>query len=122
MAQLDVSEVLTDPMFLDPFIIIRRTSTVTDFGRNDITEEQINAIGSVQAADGDTLAMLPEAARLSDVRNIFTRTVLIADVAGGYPDLILWKGNRYQTLKVTPWGNYGSGWYKCTCVDEKASL
>lgn len=122
MAQLDVSEVLTDPMFLDPFTIIRRASTVNDLGRNVIVETTISAIGSVQAADGDTLAMLPEAARLSDVRNIFTRTVLIADVVSGYSDLILWKGNRYQTLKVTPWGNYGSGWYKCVCVNEKASL
>ena len=122
MARIDVSFLLKDPDFVNSISIVRRTTTVNDFGENELTEETISAIASVQAADGKTLLSLPETARLEDYKNIYTKTKLIADETGKYSDIIIWEGNRYQLIKIYPWGNFGQGWYKGLCKIEKVSL
>lgn len=122
MAKLDVSFLMNDPDFVDPVSIVRRTTTINDYGENQLGETTITAIASVQAADGETLASLPEAARLTDVRNIFTKTELIQDENGKYSDVIIWQGKRYILMHVRPWDNFGAGWFKGVMQYEGASV
>ncbi len=122
MALIDVSELMVDPDFVNQFSIIHRTANVNDSGENVITENTVSAIGSIQAGNGDTLKRLPEAARKEKAITAYTKTELRADNCGGYSDIIVWQNQRYQVLIITPWGNYGAGWYMCDAILEKASL
>jgi hypothetical protein len=123
MALIDVSDLLNDPDFVNEFTVVRRTSTVNDFGENIIGDTNICAIGSIQAGNGDTLRRLPEAARKENAITVYTKTELKADNnSNGYSDIIVWKNQRFQVLVISPWGNYGAGWYQCDCIMEKASI
>lgn len=123
MALIDVSELLSDPDFIDPFQVIRRSATVDSKGKNILTESApIDVEGSVQAGDGDTLKRLPDGAQLSSTITIYTQTPIYADPVGGYGDIILWKGQRYQVENSMPWDNYGGGYFRVDCIQEKPSI
>lgn len=122
MALIDVSDLLNDPDFVNFFTIVRRTATVNDSGENILTESRLGAIGSIQAGNGDTLKRLPEAARKENAITVYTKTELRADNCGGYSDILIWKNQRFQVLTISPWGNYGAGWFMCDAIMEKASI
>lgn len=122
MANIDVSDLMVDPDFVNKFEIVRRLAAINDFGEAVFTESSFPIIGSVQAGDGATLKRLPEGAQLEDTKTIYSKTQLRANVPGGYSDIVIWKCKRYQVLTVMPWENWGAGWYRCDCVMEKASL
>lgn len=117
MARIDVSELMTDPDFVNAFTLVRRTPTVNDFGENTFTEVLSVAIGSVQSPGKETLQRLPEGVKLSNVKTIYTKAVMTAN-----QDQIVWEGQRYNIYSVLPWGNFGNGWYECDVELEKASL
>jgi hypothetical protein len=119
MANIDVTELLTDPDFVDDITIVRRTSAVNDDGINVITETQLKAVASVQSGDNDLVNRLPDGIRVSDTITIYTKTEIITSKTGGYPDIVIWNNQRHQVIGVTPWGNYGKGWYRADCVMEK---
>lgn len=107
MARLDVSELMNDPDFVHSFLIFRRTSTPNEFGENVLTEEEISAVGSVQPADGKTAERLPEGIVLSNFKTIYTKAI----VSASYPDQIEWNRRRYNVHTVTPWEEFGEGWF-----------
>jgi hypothetical protein len=122
MGRIDVSDVLNDPDFVDPMIIIRRTASVTALGENSLSERKINALGSVQPASGKTLSRLPEELRIENMMSFWTNTLLSADKAGGYPDQIIYKNNRYNIKTVFDWSAWGDGWTEGLCVMERINL
>lgn len=122
MALIDVSSLMNDPDFVNKFTIIRRSSRVNTFGENELYDTYVSAIGSIQAGNGDTLLRLPEAARKQNAMTIYTKTELRSDECGGYSDIILWKNQRFQVLVISPWSNFGEGWYMCDCIMEAASV
>lgn len=122
MAQIDVSDLLLDPDFVDPISIIRRTSSVNSFGENVTTELAIFTVGSIQPASSNTISRLPEALRMADVRDFFIKIEIIQDGATLYPDVLIFQNIRYQVQTAAPWLNYGRGWNVGTCVKEKPSL
>lgn len=119
MADLDVSEMLLDPDFVDPIQIIRRTSIVDSHGKNVISELVTNSIASVQPAKFKDIQRLPEAMRLSDIRSFYLRAEIVKDGASDYPDILMFKGKRFQIQTAAPWGNFGSGWFEGIAVAEK---
>jgi hypothetical protein len=119
MANIDVTELFTDPDFVDPITIIRRAATVNDYGENVITESSISAVASVQSGDNDVINRLPDGIRVQDTITIYTNKELLTSQSGKYPDVILWDGVRHQVIGVTPWGNWGTGWYRADCIMEK---
>lgn len=122
MAQIDVSPLMTDPDFVGPFTLIRRATLVNNYGENVLTETLINnVIGSVQSANADTFLRLPEAARSQNFITIYTKVQMRTDESGSYADAVIWKGRRYTVKKVTPWDNFGAGWYMADCEMETAS-
>lgn len=119
MAQIDVTELLADPDFTDPVIIINRTPTVNDFGENILTEEIQPTIGSVQPASGRVLQRLPEALRVQNVSSFWVRGVIIADASATYPDILCFRGKRYEVQRVFDWTNWGAGWSEGVCIVER---
>lgn len=119
MAQLDVSELLLDPEFINTLTLIHRTSTVNSFGENVLVENSVVTIGSVQPANGKQIQRLPEALRLGDVRSFYIKMEILTDGASQYPDIILFQGKRFQVQVAPPWLNYGAGWNEGICIGEK---
>lgn len=120
MGQIDVSELLVDPDFVEqtPVTVISRTSTVNNRGRNELAEVSRNVIAVVQPASGNTLKRLPDGAQLSRWCTVYTQQTLKEGGEGGYPDIVVWKGRRYQVQLVADYSNWGAGWTRADCELE----
>lgn len=121
MAQLDVSNLLLDPDFIDTLTLISRTATTDTYGVTQLVEVSASTVGSVQPASYKQIQRLPDALRSADIRSFFIKAEIKTNDPN-YPAIILFQGNRYQIQTVAPWLNYGSGWNEGICVAEKPSL
>ena len=123
MALIDVSELLTDPDFTNSVTLIRRSSTVNSYGENVMTETSSTITAVVQGAGTESLERVPEGARLSDLIDVFYKGALHAESPGGYADVIVWSGKRYQVAEVVEdFLNYGAGFTKAICKLEAAHV
>lgn len=118
MAQIDVSDILSDPEFSDTITVVKRASSVNGFGENQITETNIDTIGCVQPASGRVIQRLPEALRVANVSSFWVRAELVPADAGAYPCVLIFNGQRFQVQSVLDWTNFGPGWSEGTCVVE----
>ena len=119
MADIDVSELLSDPDFLDTVSLIIRSSTVTG-GRNVLSETITNNVNMIiQPASGKDIAKLPEGARGFETIAIWYKGELSSLRQNGYSDIIVWNTKRYEVQHVEPFGNWGSGYYKCIATLTK---
>jgi len=120
MADIDVSELLLDPDFVNDLQLIHRTAVVSSAGKNVITElTPIDTVGSIQPANQKDILRLPEAMRLKDVRAFWIKAEILTDGSSQYPDIIKFGTKRFQVFAVEPWNNYGEGWNKGICVAEE---
>lgn len=122
MARLDVSELLLDPDFVDPFTIVRRVPTINGYGENVLAESTLDAVGSIQAPGKEAALRLPDGVLIASAKTIYTKTEIYSDKVSGYADQILYQGQRYNVLTVLPWGNFGSGWFEVDVELENKSL
>jgi len=118
MAQVDVSELMHDPDFVDKMIVIERKTTVNSKGENVLEECLIPSVGSVQPASGKTLFRLPEEFRVANVSSFWFQGSIIASAPGKYSSIIVFRGQRFQVQTVFDWTNFGAGWVEGTCVAE----
>lgn len=122
MGQIDVTELLLDPDFVDPVVLTHRKPLVDNFGQNTLTEQSFQTVGSVQPISGKTLARLPEALRIANVMSFWIQGTIVSDGNCQYPDVISFKGVRFAVQMVFDWTNWGAGWCEGTCVREKPTL
>lgn len=122
MANIDVSELMTDPDFVDDVILVHRKTEVDSFGQNSLSQTSVKTIGSVQPASGKTLQRLPEALRVDNVSSFWIKGTIVSDGGCAYPDVICFKGSRYNVQTIMDWTNWGEGWCEGTCVREKPTL
>lgn len=118
MANIDVSELLSDPDFVDPIQVITRTQRVDGLGQGTYFEKVLNTFGSVQPANFKTVNKLPEAMRVANVSSFFFKGEIIASDPGKYSSILVFRGKRYQVQTVADWSNYGNGYTEGTCVAE----
>jgi len=118
MSRIDVSELLSDPDFVDQMVQIRRAPSVNSQGKNILKEENIKTIGSVQPASGRTVLRLPEEFRVANMSEFFMKGVITATGPGKYSDVLVFKGKRYQVHVVFDWSNWGLGYTEGVCVEE----
>lgn len=119
MARLDVSDLLLDPDFIDPMIILHRRSSVNGFGENEVTEHSYAAVGSIQPTTGKDLERIPEAMRQKDVKTFWIKSEIKLTKRTDYPDILVHNGRRYQVISVQDWLNFGAGWNSGICVAEE---
>jgi hypothetical protein len=123
MANIDVSELLTDPDFTSSASLIRRLRAVNDYGENVLTESVPETITVViQPGKGADLERLPESARLHEVISVWYKGVLNCEAQSGYSDVLIWRGLRFQVMACESFLNYGLGYTKALCVLERASV
>lgn len=118
MAQIDVSELLADPDFVDPIQLVHRIPQVNSLGENKLTDSVVPTVGSVQPVSGKTLQRLPEALRLQNISSFWIRGEIPTTAAGKYASVIVFKGRRYNIQHVFDWTNWGAGWSEGVCIAE----
>lgn len=121
MAQLDVTELMTDPDFVDEMIHLGRVSRINSYGENNISEFETRTVGSVQPTDGPALLRVPEAERVANLMTFWIQGTIIASAPGKYTDILIFKGKRYQVKNVFDWSTWGAGWSEGLCVAEVLS-
>lgn len=113
MALIDVTELLSDPDFMDSVTIIRRSQTVNEYGEAEITETSSVVSVVVQPASPDDMQRLPDSARRRDAIAVWYKGTLSADA---YPDVIVWQSKRFQVRDSEAYGNWGAGYSKAVCT------
>lgn len=121
MAQIDVSELMSDADFVDKIQVITRTPWVDNFGVNHMGEIAIDSVGSVQPANFKTVQKLPEAMRVANVSSFWFKGKIVASAPGLYSSILVFNGQRYQVQTVADWSNFGEGYTEGTCVAEVPS-
>lgn len=119
MAQVDVSELLVDPDFVDPIQLVTRRDQVDYLGENYLEETVLNSFGSIQPASGKTISRLPEMLRVANVSSFWFKGDIVVTSDTKYPSILVFKGRRYQVQIVFDWSNWGAGWTEGTCVAER---
>lgn len=118
MAQINVTELLTDPDFVDEIRLVTRVPSVNSLGENVLSESTICTIGSVQPASGRAIQRLPEALRVANISSFWFKGKIVASEPGKYSSVLVFKGQRYQVQSVFDWSNWGEGYCEGTCVAE----
>lgn len=118
MALIDVTELLTDPDFVDPIKVIQRVPIVNSFGENSVSETTISGVGSVQPASGRDLMRLPEEFRIANLSTFWFKGVIVSSAPGQYASILVFKNQRYQVKHIFDWNNFGQGWTEGACVAE----
>lgn len=119
MALIDVTELLSDPDFVNEVTLVNRVPNVNDMGENTLVETGFVTVGSVQPASGKTISRLPEALRVANISSFWVKGEIIADGSARYPDILVFNDKRYQVQTVNDWTNYGAGYSEGTCVVEQ---
>jgi hypothetical protein len=117
MAEIDVTELLADPEFIDTFAVIRSSETINAHGRAVQTPRTYRDLfGVVQPASGRQLAQVPEGARSSENIEIWTDFHLQEATDSTAADIVLWNHKHYMVMHVDDWSNWGAGFVHVVCT------
>lgn len=118
MSRIDVTELLTDPDFVDQMQVISRVPQINSLGENSLVETTKDTVGSIQPSSGKEVQRLPEALRISNVMTFWFKGEIVTSEPGKYTDVLVFKGKRFQVLMVYDWTQWGAGWSEGVCVAE----
>jgi hypothetical protein len=121
---IDVSELMDDPDFLspDPVSVERRASVVNGFGENVLTPTVTPIQCIVQPGAGDQLELLPEAVRYREAITVWSRFEFMSESPGGYSDVVLYRGKRFQVMIRDRWNSQGNGYSRAVATLEGVSV
>lgn len=114
MADLDVSELMSDPDFCDQVQLIRRIADADNKGRNVVTEDApLNALMVVQGLKAIDFQRFPDLVNLNGVKAFWYSGVLLNETETQYSDIVVYNGVRYQIHLIDEdFRNYGNGFMK----------
>lgn len=118
MAQISVTELLSDPDFVDAISVISRVPSINSYGEQTFTETTLATIGSVQPANFKQVQKIPELMRVADISSFWFKGTIVASAPGLYSSILVFRGKRYQVKTVADWSNWGEGYTEGTCVAE----
>lgn len=105
---IDVGDVLLDVDIAQTFTVLRRASTRTDKGREQVAVRRINnVVGVVCAASPNDLERLPEEQRMGRNLSIVTKFSLRGPAPGFQPDEVVWRGDTFLVKTVDPYPGFG---------------
>lgn len=115
MAFLDVSDILTDPDFVDKLQVERNAQSVSAAGLGSVTPAISPFYGVVTNASGEAMTRNAEGERVGGTIIIHTKFRLIAGDEVNVADVVQWQGRRYTVKAVDPYVNFGQGFSAATC-------
>lgn len=121
MAFLDVSEVISDPLFTSPVTLIRSAESYDGAGNPVWHEAERVRVMAVVTSDTKALSRLPEALRREG--SILVR--FLADDAPGFSgrgfDEAEWRGKRFLIKDSGDYSQFGRGFIRLTCSPAEVS-
>ncbi|OYW34856.1 MAG: hypothetical protein B7Z41_00805 [Rhizobiales bacterium 12-66-7] len=124
MPLLDVSDVLSDPMFAQDagaIVLYRSTLSVGANGRGTRTTTTKVIPGVVTADTGDILDRTPDGQRIKGSITVHTTYALTDGDGNTDADEIQWNGRRYIVSAVNDYTTYGAGYVCATCDLKQVS-
>jgi len=112
--------VLSSPMLVDTFNVIRRVETENNSGLVSLAPTATIGVYGVVKPIGDRLdRKADDDSDQKDLR-IFTKFALRGSARDGVPtdwkpDLVFWQGNNFIVVNVRDWGRYGVGYIAAEC-------
>lgn len=103
---IDVSRLLTDPDFCEPFVIRRRVGK-WEAGRFIAAPEDTAVTGIVEPTNGDDLEQLPEGDRVSGMMTFYTKQPVYLAQDKRQSDEIIWRGKTYKAQHILDWSRHG---------------
>jgi hypothetical protein len=119
MALEIAQQVVLDPLIADVFNVIRRPVAVGTNGRvsNPANVTTVNVPGVVTMySDAEVIReQFPEIEYATRIISVVCKFMLQTAVSGYQPDLLVWRGDSYLIQKVSPYPQFGSGFYEAVC-------
>lgn len=114
MADLDVSELMSDPDFCDLVKLVRRTASADDKGRNAVVEAlPVDVLMVVQGLKAIDFQRFPDLVNLNGVKAFWYNGILLDENEAEYSDIVIYNGVRYQIHLIDEdFRNYGNGFMK----------
>lgn len=103
---IDVSRLLTDPDFCEPFVIRRRVGK-WEAGRFIAVPEDTAVTGIVEPTNGDDLEQLPEGDRVSGMMTFYTKQPVYLSWDKRQSDEIIWRDRVYKAVQILDWSRHG---------------
>lgn len=118
---LDVTELLGDPTFVDPIQVIDRVSEINSLGENILRECRSNGFGSVQPAPNKVILRVPEALRVQDLKAFWIKgkISIVASEPGKYTAVLVSQNRRFNVQMIFDWSLAGAGWCEGVCIAER---
>lgn len=116
MALLDVSDILTDPDFMDTGLVCERNAQTV--GSNGLATNAVTLTtfaGVVTSDNGDLLDRTAGGDRIKGNMTIHTRFPLDDGSSINGADIVQWNGRRYTVTVVNDWSHFGRGFVCATC-------
>lgn len=125
MPTLDVSELLTDPTFVQTITVIRQREVVGEDGRTTKEYETIpDVVASVQPKDtaigGNSLSRESDSEYRGAALDVFTKFRLRSVSREGaeeqyQPDIVVYKHDHYLVVLLNDFSDYGDGYIHAEC-------
>ena len=115
MPLIDVSDLLTDPDFVQSIVITRRAQSVDNTGRGVESDSTLTIIGCVTIGPLDPMIFGTDATYSRKSIAVHTRAQLYDATTGFSADLVTFEGNTYVVKQVYPWNQFGRGFYAAQC-------
>lgn len=109
------SDVILDPLLAERVNVTRRAESVDGNGRSQVTPTTTpNVVGVVTMYEDIELMRqeFPEMQFATRVISFISKFRTQAAVIGFQPDLITWRGDQYVVRKVSPYPQFGAGFYE----------
>lgn len=116
MAFLDVSWVVSDPMFATTFTARRRTETVDSKGRSAITEVSLGTLAGTVLPQDTRIAREDAATQQPRGLDIYCQVELRGSAQGYQPDILTWRGDDYEVVSCAAYRDFGAGFYKAAAT------
>lgn len=117
MAQLDVTEILLDPDFMDTGLVCKRSvQSIGDNGRATNTVSSTPFAGVVTSDKGDILERIAGGERKKGSITIHTMFRLAAGSGEEIiADVVTWQGRDYTVVNVNDYSHFGRGFVAASC-------
>lgn len=119
MAFLDISEVLTDPMFTSEVTLVSKSQTYDEYGNPVWGADSRKIIQAVVTSDLKTIERLADGLRKAGTILVrFPAEFAPDDFKGGGFDSVIYRDRTYVVTDCADYVQFGRGFYRLTCTDE----
>lgn len=128
MPEIDVTEILSDPMVAgEGFSIIRREEVVNNYGESVLTPKTITKdargnflVGAISPTGDNSLIREDAYTTASKTIKVITVFRLRGPSNVGskkyQPDIVVWHGNNYEVRVVEDYSSFGAGMIAADCM------